>query len=159
MKPAELEARPHHGRFPIPYVTHVREDGRPDFRVHDNRRREECAAAGLCQLCGTKMEDVICFVGFLKSVERAVFGEPPMHEACLEWAWSVCPFLAGGSWRPEWKSEAQELTILPNPPSGDPLMGIWKTRSYMVIPDEEGSGSVKWVAGDLLEPIEWRRRN
>lgn len=158
-EPAELKARPHHGRFPIPFVTHIREDGRPDFRVHDNARRADCAAHRLCQLCGTALGDVICFVGQRHSVERRTFGEPPMHEACLEWAWEVCPFLAGGTWRPEWKEAAEELTILPNPPSGDPFMGIWKTRTYKLVADEEGSGSVKWVAGDLLEPIDWRRRD
>lgn len=157
-EPPRLAARPHHGRFPIPYVTHVRDDGRPDFRVHDNERRGEVARRRLCQLCGGPLDPRVAFVGFEHSVLRRTFGEPPMHRDCLAFAWEVCPWLAGASWRPEWKLAAEGLTILPRPPAGSPWLGTYVTDDFAVIPDDEGSGSVKWLAAAALEPVRWRNR-
>lgn len=157
-EPVRLAARPHHGRFPIPYVTHVRQDGRPDFRVHDNERRAEVARRRLCQLCGEQLEPRIAFVGFEHSVLRRTFGEPPMHRDCLDFAWEVCPWLAGGDWRTEWKLEAEGLTILPRPVSGPAWLGTYVTDDFAVVPDDEGSGSVKFLACAALEEVRWRQR-
>jgi hypothetical protein len=104
-EPAGLIARPHYGRFPIPYVTAV-VDGVPDFRSHDHTRRRECAEERLCQLCGLGLgsgpyvKDPTVFVGFAWALNTRRFGEPPMHESCMEFAWRACPWLAAGSaWR------------------------------------------------------------
>lgn len=157
-EPALLAARPHHGRFPIPFVTHIREDGRPDFRVHNNTRRAECAERRLCQLCGAELGSELVFVGFKGSVECGVFGEPPMHRDCMEWAWEVCPFLAGAEWRADWAAAAAELTILPQPQLRPTALAIYVTDDYTAIPDPEGSGSVKWKVGLPAGAIEWRER-
>lgn len=157
-EPPRLAARPHHGRFPVPFITHIREDGRPDFRVHDNERRAEVARRRLCQLCGEPLDPRVVFVGFQHSVVRRVFGEPPMHRECCEFAFAVCPWLAGGDWRSEWKLEAKGLTILPRPRSGPRYVGLYVTDDFAVIPDDEGSGSVKWLACAAIEPVDWRDR-
>lgn len=155
--PDRLEDRPRHGRFPIPFVTYIDPKGVPDFKVHDNRRRQECADRRLCQLCGHSLEgEVLVFVGQEGSIERGVFGEPPMHEDCMEFAWRVCPWLAGREWSGRWRNHAEELTILPKPGKGK--LGIWVCTSYEVVPDDEGSGSVKWVPSEPIQAIEWRER-
>lgn len=157
-EPPRLANRPHHGRFPIPFVTYVRPDGRPDFRVQDNARREECARRRLCQLCGQDLGERFAFVGSTTSAARRCFGEAPMHLDCMEWAWKVCPWLAGAGWRSEWKDAAEELTILPRPSGGSRWMVVYITGSYRVIPDDEGSGSVKWIPAAASEPLQYRDR-
>jgi hypothetical protein len=169
-EPERLKARPHHGPFPIPYVTYVDpETGIPDFKVHDNAQREKVALRGLCQLCGQSfgpaefigaqhvLREAMAFVGSEGSIARGSFGEPPMHPECMEFAWEVCPWLAGRDWRLDWRQAAEGLTILPEPEIDGPL-GIWITRGYRTIPDLEGSGSIKWVPNPPIQPITWRSR-
>jgi hypothetical protein len=155
-EPLQLAERPHHGPFPIPFVTHVDEAGVPDFKVHDNAKRARCAEENLCQLCGRTLTGRMAFVGHTGSIERGTFGEPPMHEACCEYAWQVCPWLAGREWQLDLRKQAEGLTILPRPAEG--LLGIWITDGYVVVPDDEGSGSVKWKPSPPLEAIDWRDR-
>jgi hypothetical protein len=156
-EPDRLLRRPHHGRFPIPFVTLVRK-GKPDFRVQDNRRRERCAFEHLCQLCGEALGDRIIFCGWAPSVERRVFGEPPMHVECCEWAWAVCPFLLGGDHRPITIDDVIALGVWkPQGGSAPRHMAIYTTTDYEPVPCGEGSGSVKWVAAPPTS-IEWRDR-
>ena len=165
-EPASLKARPHHGPFPVPYVTAII-DGIPDFKVHDNVQREKVARRGLCQLCGERfaptamppaiLPPTMAFVGHRGSLERGVFGEPPMHVDCMEFAWEVCPWLAGRNWQLDWRKAAEGLTILPEPDDDGPL-GIWITNGYRVVPDDEGSGSVKWIPNPPTRAIAWRSR-
>lgn len=165
-EPERLKARPHHGPFPIPYVTYVDPaTGIPDFKVHDNVQREKIARRGLCQLCGQAFnqdvpplpEPQMAFVGHQGSIQRGTFGEPPMHVECMEFAWEVCPWLAGRNWQLDWRKAAEGLTILPEPDDDGPL-GIWITNGYRCREDEEGSGSVKWMPNMPTMAITWRSR-
>lgn len=155
-EPDRLKRRPHHGPFPIPYVTYVEASGRPDFRIHDNSKRLRIARRNLCQLCGETLEDRMVFIGHEGSIERGTFGEPPMHEDCAEYAWEVCPWLAGADWRLDYRAAAKGLTILPQPPGGE--LGIWITDGYIVVPDDEGGGLVKWKPNSPSQEIQWRYR-
>lgn len=156
-EPPRLVARPHHGHFPIPFVTQIRPDGRPDFRVHDHRRRQECAERRLCQLCGQDLGERFVFVGFSARVVNRHFGEPPMHLDCMEWAWRVCPWLAGAGWRDDWGEEARELKIVPRPTSTPRWMVLYVTDDYRVAPDPE-AGTLKWIAAAPCEPLDYRDR-
>lgn len=158
-EPRRLAARPHHGRFPIPFVTLVR-DGRPDFRVQDNRRRERCARERLCQLCGEDLGERFVFCGWEDSVQRRSFGEPPMHAECCEWAWRVCPFLAGGAYRTITLDDVVTLGIDPHRPTKEAprFMAVYTTTDYEPVACGEGSGSVKWIAAPPVEPVQWRDR-
>jgi hypothetical protein len=145
-EPARLRERPHWGHFPIPFVTHVEVGGRPDFRVHDDERRFECALHRLCQLCGKPLIlEPTVFVG--QHPQRLTFGEPPMHESCFEFAWKVCPWLAGAGWSDRWRTEARDLEILPSPPDTAEVIVLWVNgaSSWRCQSDPEREGGWIWV--------------
>lgn len=150
VEPEQLRERPHHGRFPIPFVTAVDELGKPDFRVHDDRRRFECALHSLCQLCGKPlMLGETVFVA--QEARKLVFGEPPMHADCFEFAWEVCPWLAGGGWSDRWRAEARDLEILPPPPDSGEVTILWAAGGFAwtCVSDPERRGGWLWA---LLPP-------
>lgn len=158
-EPPALAARPHHGGFPIPFITAI-VDGRPDFKVHDQALRASCATRGLCQLCGTEMEGgEMAFVGFPRSIERRVFGEPPAHPACLDYAFSVCPWLAGRGWAEGWEEKARVagITVAPTPAPAE-VMGVLYTDRFWLVDDDEGVSDFKFHAGEPTRAIEWRSR-
>lgn len=157
VEPPQLAARPHWGEFAIPFVTHVREDGRPDFRVHDNKRRDLCATEHLCQLCGTALGDRFAFIGTRRSTQRRTFGEPPMHLDCMEWAWRVCPWLGGRDHRPGLSAELT-LDHKTSTAPRDRYMAVFVTDGYQVQPDREGSGSIVWIASAPMEVVAFRDR-
>lgn len=157
-EPEALAARPHRGKLPIPFVTYVDPDGKPDFRVHDNARRQECATKRLCQLCGTKMASHVTFVGTKGSVERRTFGEPPGHRECLLFALEVCPWLAGSDYRSEWL-EGSGFTRLTTPEIDDEPIALYTCGGFKIIADDEGSGSIKWVAKKAPATISWLSRS
>lgn len=169
-EPAGLLERPHHGGFPVPYVT-AWVDGRPDFKVHDEVARATCATEGLCQLCGIAFEldwvrmgttanyRELAFVGNIRSVMSRTFGEPPAHPDCLAYAWQVCPWLAGRGWAKGWEEKAREAGIKVIAPTKPPeQMGILVTDRFWLIEDDEGATDFKYLAGDPIRPIEWRNR-
>lgn len=128
-EPEQLRERPHWGRFPIPFVTAVDELGKPDFRAHDDRHRFECALNRLCQLCGQPL--VLGPTVFVTQQPRKfTFGEPPMHADCFEFAWEVCPWLAGGGWSDRWRAEARDLEILPPPPDTGEVTILWVAGAW-----------------------------
>lgn len=158
--PPQLAERPHWGRFPIPFVTHVDELGKPDFRVHDDERRFECAMHRLCQLCGKPLVlDATVFV--TQTPRRMTFGEPPMHEACFEFAWEVCPWLAGGAWRDDLRAAARDLEILPAPHDTGEVTILWVpgSSSWRCRSDPEREGGWIWeihatyYGGPIMWPI------
>jgi hypothetical protein len=156
-EPPLLAARPHHGRFPIPFITLVR-DGKPDFRVQDNRRRERCAFEYLCQLCGESLGKPFVFCGWAQSVERRTFGEPPMHADCCDWAWATCPFLLGGDHRPLNIDDVISLGMWKSKAAPAPRhMAVYTTTDFEPVPCGEGSGSIKYVVAPPTS-IEWRDR-
>lgn len=154
-EPAALIQRPRWGLLPIPFVTYVAPDGKPDFRTHDQYRRLDCAMNGLCQLCGTPLEGVAVFAGQRSSGARLTFGEPPMHEDCAEFAWTVCPWLAGGTWRPPGADDPIEY-VQPIPEEGSELWMVW-AKDWKVL----GAPRLGFYTYRLTGPVLWaecRRR-
>jgi hypothetical protein len=152
IEPEGLRARPHRGRFPIPFVTAIDPaTGRPDFRTHDDGRRLECALVRLCQLCGLPLAlEPTVFVG--QTPRRLVFGEPPMHESCFEFAWEVCPWLAGANWADRWRAEARDLEVLPPPPDSGAVTIFWVPgdSAWTCIPDDERPHGWKWSVSSVV---------
>lgn len=148
MEPARLAARPHHGAFPIPYVTHVDARGVPDFRTHDEERRNECAEDELCQLCGQRLDPIVVFIGFAHANRTAVFGEPPMHLECAEWAIEVCPWLAGRGYSDRWHKAAKEIHVAPRPIDARRVVLV-KSHGYSLIRDLEGHTRYKFQARQI----------
>lgn len=157
LEPVALQARPHHGGFPVPFVTALI-DGRPDFKVHDEYKRIRVGVEKLCQLCGHPLEGDIAFIGSPRSVERRIFGEPPAHLLCLEYALEVCPFLAGRNWAEGWRGQAREagMTVL-EPPEPPEKMGVLVTDRFWLIRDDEEASAFKFEAAPATREIVWRR--
>lgn len=137
-EPEALAARPRWGRLPIPFVTASNNVGVPDFRSHDFDRRRMCADHRLCQLCGQDLSVTFVFVAFEQAVARLRTGEPPMHRDCMEYAWSICPWLANRrAWEAEWGDASP---VLPRPPTEPQTMAIIEASGYEYVPDQTGLG-------------------
>lgn len=148
-EPAALRERPHHGGLPIPWITHVREDGTPDFRVHDTARRHQAAEEALCQLCGERLGEYMVFVGREESAARRIFGEPPMHPECFDYARAVCPWLGG---RPHSDRPGDDSTTFIERASDPRWLRVLVTTTYSLTPDD------RWYAGLPVERPGWLRR-
>lgn len=94
--PRPLDARPKwKGRYPIPYVMYVDDDGVPDFRINDEPLVAETITRRLCALCGTKLPpNWLALIGGPLCEANRLFGDGPMHEACARYAFTICPYLA-----------------------------------------------------------------
>lgn len=142
-EPERLKRRPHAGMFPIPFVTAII-DGKPDFRVHNDERREMIGKRKLCQLCGDRLNGDIWLAGAQETLRRKTFGEPPMHEECARWAIEVCPWLAGRGWRyeDEWRDVRVERLPVPR------LYRIYFVQAdgIRMIRDRERGHGVKYEA-------------
>jgi hypothetical protein len=111
-------------------VTYIGPDGKPDFRVHVEVRRRLVAIERRCQLCGERFGDgeEITFVGFEASLNGLIFGEPPMHRSCFDYARTVCPWLGGDpvSGRPH--DPEVSVAVRPYDPA---TMMVYTTRSFV----------------------------
>lgn len=92
--PEPLAKMPRHGLLPIPFVTHVDQDGKPDFRVLDQGRVLVCAQHRLCGLCGESLEYWLVWIGSQRELDRRIMSDPPMHDACAHYALVTCPHLS-----------------------------------------------------------------
>lgn len=155
-EPRGLVSRPHFGGFPVPFITAVI-DGVPDFKVHDEVARANCATQRLCQLCGQPFghSEEIAFIGSIKSVLAGRFGEPPAHSDCLAYAWQVCPWLAGRAYAGTDTAKRFRRIRAPKPPE---MMGVLITDRFWLTDDDEGATDFKFLAGTPTRPIEWRTR-
>lgn len=91
--PARLRKRPLWHDYPITYVTFIGNDGSPDFKVVDDKKRRDCLYRSLCGLCGEKLDSTIVFIGGPGCVQQRLFLDPPMHRDCALYAAQVCPYL------------------------------------------------------------------
>lgn len=154
-EPAALRDRPHVGGLPIPWVTYVSPDGRPDFRVHVEDRRRRVAEERRCQLCGTEMEGEVTFIGFQWSLSGMRFGEPPAHRACLDYALAVCPWLGGRGYSERGHAPETRFVTHPEEPG---VMVLYTCKTFEVIPDPSGETELVYLAGWATRTPEWIRR-
>lgn len=145
--PPALLARPHWGNLPIPWITFIDRDGRPDFRVHDQWARRRAADHRLCQLCGEDLGAVMVFVGSEESAARGVFGEPPMHPNCWSYARKVCPWLQG---RPVHDREAPEGASFIERAQDPRYLRVMRCREFVTV-----GWPLRWVAQDQVGVAEW----
>lgn len=83
-----------YGGYPVPF-TQMWIDGKPDFRVIDAVRVEQCVREKLCAICGRPLGEFAYFIGGPRSKENHVFADPAMHERCADFASRTCPFVSG----------------------------------------------------------------
>ncbi|MBK3333519.1 hypothetical protein GA845_00540 [Burkholderia pseudomallei] len=125
--------------YPVPYfVAWV--DGKPDFRVSDGAKMQNCVRFHRCWLCGGMLGRYRAFViGPMCAVNR-VSSEPPSHLNCALFAVHACPFLIlpkairREANTPEGMTDPPGIFLKRNP--GVSL--VWVTREYRVTPCDGG---------------------
>jgi hypothetical protein len=93
--PRRLQDRPLWRGLPIPYITMIRDDGTPDFRVTDEHNRRAVIENDWCQLCGDALGRWVFFTGGTEAAKANAYFEPAAHLDCLIYAMRVCPFIVG----------------------------------------------------------------
>lgn len=83
--------------YPVPwFVAYI--DGKPDFRVADQKKMVLAIKQQLCWICGkriqTEVNDPFVFVVGPMCALNRISGEPPSHYACAVFAAKACPFMA-----------------------------------------------------------------
>jgi hypothetical protein len=73
----------------------VGDDGKPDFRVTDERKRLSVIRNHWCQLCGEPLGRWVFFTGGTEAAKDNAYFEPACHLDCLIYAMQVCPFIVG----------------------------------------------------------------
>lgn len=78
--------------YPVPwFVAWI--DGKPDFRVADQKKQHLCIVKKLCWVCGDPLKESAAFVIGPMCVINRVSAEPPSHIECAHWSARACPFL------------------------------------------------------------------
>lgn len=132
--PSFLRGRPRYKGMIVPYTVYVDKEGRPDFKVVDYERLEECIKHRLCGVCGHSMGKRVAFIGGNLALEQRIFTDPPMHEACALYSADICPFVSGDIDRlaANFRTpEDRQLLVNPNVLTERPaIMGVLYTKHY-----------------------------
>ncbi len=83
-----------YGGYPVPFVQ-MWIDGKPDFRVIDPTKVQQCVNRKLCAICGVKLGEFCFFIGGDLCKQNHLFTDPTMHGPCAEFATRACAFLSG----------------------------------------------------------------
>jgi hypothetical protein len=90
--------------YPVPWFVATVE-GKPEFRVADERKYARAVRENLCWVCGDVLGRYRVYViGPMCTVNR-VSAEPPNHPGCAEFSVRACPFLT----RPAMERRAGDL--------------------------------------------------
>lgn len=113
--PAALAARPVDPRrnLPIPFSSET-PDGGHDFTLVTDIQVIRCIREKLCALCGTPLGYWISFLGGPNAYRARTYTDPPGHPDCMEWAVTLCPFIAMANYRRATarRHEAQEAPVV-----------------------------------------------
>jgi hypothetical protein len=85
---------PRYGEYPVPFIVHWK-DGKPDFRVVDMDKWDQCVRNQLCSICGYKLGEIAFIVGGPITGNSYLFFDPPMHSKCAQYSAEVCPYVSG----------------------------------------------------------------
>lgn len=89
--------------YPIFYGAFIDADGTPHFTINDEYKRCLMVQEDRCSICGQKNLRGRWFVGGPTSAfhERGCYLDMPMHDECVHYALTVCPYLAAPNWAKE----------------------------------------------------------
>ena len=122
-----------YGGYPVPFVQ-MYFDGKPDFRVIDPERSDECLRDKLCAICGKRLGEFCYFIGGALCKENHLFADAPMHEDCADFASKTCPFVSGK--KHEYSTRPVDETVTTVLEMASPVrpekMFIFKTRTKTV---------------------------
>jgi hypothetical protein len=137
--PERLKKFPLYKGMLVHFTVFVGDDGIPDFKVvHENHRRE-CMEKSLCAICGETLTTPMVFIGGEGTIERGLFIDGPMDEACALYATKVCPYLRLETWehtpRPPRHLGQKDavFTEFSSVPIGRPRMGMYYTDGYRIV--------------------------
>jgi hypothetical protein len=118
--------------FPIPWFTHIEDDGTPNFTAIARGRLSEAFHHRKCWICGDHLGTYYSFVlGPMCCVNR-INSEPPSHLDCALYAAKACPFLVNPRAKRNYKAlpadtmEAAGVMIERNPG----VTGVYTTRDF-----------------------------
>jgi hypothetical protein len=128
--PDRLRKLPIHRGYPVPWFVDW-EDGVPEFRAMDGRKRVQAINNKLCWVCGEPLGKYLVFVaGPMCGINRTS-AEPPCHRECAQWSARNCPFLS----KPQMTRRKMETAIDAPGIMLDRNPGVtllWTTLSYSV---------------------------
>ena len=138
--PASLARRPQYRGMPIPYMSPIGRDGVPLFSVDNEVLKLEVMHQRLCGLCGEKLGQWIGFIGDMDCMLDRIFEQPGMHIDCLQYAASICPYIARTNYQVHTRAKITgqvENIILLNAEMADyprpERMLIYVTSDYEII--------------------------
>ncbi len=111
--------------YPIPYFV-ARVNGKPDFRLLDERKQLFAIDHKLCGICGKKLfKCAYYFISGPKGYANKVSTDPAMHRPCAEYSFRTCPHLFYE------KADRRQKGLEDLPPSPD--MGMEKPEVYILV--------------------------
>jgi len=147
--------------YPVPFFV-AWLDGKPEFRMADQRKQERCRKHSLCWVCGELLnEPELAFViGPMCGLNR-ISAEPPMHKECADWSVRGCPFLNKPNME---RREHDKIAGIGSAGGGVMLtrnpgaMILWGTYSFHAIqaPNAQGGRGWLWQIGDPSSISFWR---
>jgi hypothetical protein len=124
--------------YPVPkFVLYV--NGKPDFRIMDQRHWVNCVNNRMCWVCGGILGRYFTFVLGPMCIINRTTSEPPCHLECTEYSVVVCPFLAIPNMRrieAGMPAEAQSAGIMIKRNPG--VTALWTTRGYHLFTTKTG---------------------
>lgn len=149
--------------FPVPWFVAWVKDGKPvspgeagggepDFRAVRPGGTIMAHNGRTCWLCGKKMLSFhkTFVVGPMCAVNR-ISSEPPSHLECAIFAARACPFLTQPKMRRNEKDLPDDTTTAGVPIQRNPgVCLVWTTRSYSVVPVDNG---VLFSIGNPIETL------
>jgi len=153
-----LPKLPHHMRalpinekgYPIPFFV-AQINGKPDLRIADPAKINECAINNRCWICGNPLGKYFTFVSGPMCIINRVNIEPPAHKACAEFAARACPFLLLPKAQ---RRNANMPKVIDDPVFVEENLGVtvlWTTNSYRTA---KNHGGLLFIYGDP-EEITW----
>lgn len=146
---------------PVPFFV-ATVDGKPDFRLMDDRALVTAVQEQLCFLCGERLNRARrggprgTFVVGPMCVVNRISAEPPNHRDCAAWAVKACPFLTKPlrerreSNLPEDVKNAAGFMIERNPG----VTALVDSEKWRVIQADMGGHGVLFQFGDITS-IDW----
>lgn len=79
--------------YPIPYFVRM-DNGKPNFRLQDTARRDDCIDHRKCHICGKKLPKDYCYnITGPQGLKNKVSSDAFMHRGCAEFALRACPHI------------------------------------------------------------------
>lgn len=151
--------------YVIPYFVPII-DGKPDFRMLDEKKQILCIKNKLCLICGKRLlKGTMFFISGPVGVKNRVSTDPPAHRECAEYSLAVCPHLllqkAQCNERGDQIKDLQSRNpIIQAEKSGEirnpDKIFLIRSSGYNIFPNPSGTGSLLKYKFDLIEEYQYQ---